>query len=69
MRGKLAPQDWLTTVAELDPTGMTAAITGAMIDFVETTPQALVQALVRPDIRIVSLTIRRAGRAGRADRR
>jgi mannitol 2-dehydrogenase len=61
MRAKLAPQDWLTTVVELDPERMTADVTGAMIDFVETTPVALCAALENPAIRIVSLTITEGG--------
>jgi mannitol 2-dehydrogenase len=61
MRAKLAPQDWLTTVVELEPDGMTAAVTGAMIDFVATNPEALLATLLRPEIRIVSLTITEGG--------
>ncbi|MGL4406324.1 MAG: mannitol dehydrogenase family protein, partial [Notoacmeibacter sp.] len=61
MRAKLEPQDWLTTIIELDPKGKSAAITGAMIDFTETNPEALVATLIRPEIRIVSLTITEGG--------
>jgi len=61
MRERLRPQDWLTTVVELDPQGMNAAVTGAMIDFVEASPEALAAALARPEIRIVSLTITEGG--------
>jgi mannitol 2-dehydrogenase len=61
MRAKLAPQDWLTTVIELDPEGRSATITGSMIDFAETRPDALVAALMQPEIRIVSLTITEGG--------
>jgi mannitol 2-dehydrogenase len=61
MRAKLAPQDWLTTIIELDPKGRSAAVTGAMIDFTETTPDALIATLMRPEIRIVSLTITEGG--------
>jgi mannitol 2-dehydrogenase len=34
MRDKLAAQDWLTTVVELDPSGLTARVIGSMVDFV-----------------------------------
>lgn len=61
MRERLAPQDWLTTVVELDPHGLNARITGAMIDFAETDPTSLIATLVRPEIRIVSLTITEGG--------
>ena len=61
MRAKLEAQDWLTTIIELDPKGRSAAVTGAMIDFTNTTPDALVASLVRPEIRIVSLTITEGG--------
>ncbi len=61
MRAKLKSQDWLTTIIELDPKGRSATVTGAMIDFTETKPQALVETLMRPEIRIVSLTITEGG--------
>jgi mannitol 2-dehydrogenase len=61
MRAKLAPQDWLTTIIELDPKGRSAIVTGAMIDFTDTTPDALIKTLMRPEIRIVSLTITEGG--------
>ena len=61
MRERLAPQDWLTTIIELDPGGLNARITGAMIDFAETDPTSLIATLVRPEIRIVSLTITEGG--------
>ena len=61
MRDKLASQDWLTTVVELDPDKLTAKITGAMIDFIEIDPQAIIQAMASPEIRIVSLTVTEGG--------
>ena len=61
MRAKLEPQDWLTTIIELDPKGRSAAVTAAMIDFTETQPDALLETLLRPEIRIVSLTITEGG--------
>jgi len=61
MRGKLASQDWLTTVVELDPDKLAAKITGAMIDFIEIDPQAIIDAMARPEIRIISLTVTEGG--------
>ncbi|MEX3006931.1 mannitol dehydrogenase family protein [Hoeflea sp. TYP-13] len=61
MRSKLQAQDWLTTVVELAPEGLSACICGAMVDFIDIDPTALVEALTRPDIRIVSLTITEGG--------
>lgn len=61
MRHRLKAQDCLTTVVELAPAGLGARVCGAMIDFVDTDPAALVAALCRPDIRIVSLTITEGG--------
>ncbi len=61
MRQKLAPQDWLTTVVELDPQGLSAQVCGAMIDFIDVDPAAVVARLSEADIRIVSLTITEGG--------
>ena len=61
MREELARQDWLSTVVELDPEGDTARVCGAMIDYVDVDPGAVVAALARPEIRIVSLTITEGG--------
>jgi len=61
MRNRLLAQDWLTTIVDLDENELSARICGAMIDFVETEPQSLVEALIRPEIRIVSLTITEGG--------
>ncbi|MBU3031009.1 mannitol dehydrogenase family protein [Paracoccus marinaquae] len=61
MRDRLSAQDWLTTVVELDPKGLSARITGAMIDFVGVDPQAVISAMADPAIRIVSLTITEGG--------
>lgn len=61
MRDKLQAQDWLTTVVELDPEGLSARVTGAMIDFVPVEPQAVIEAMSDPAIRIVSLTITEGG--------
>jgi mannitol 2-dehydrogenase len=61
MRQSLEPQDWLTTLVELDPKGLSAQILGSMIDFVEVDPQKLIAAMARPEIRIVSLTVTEGG--------
>lgn len=61
MRQKLARQDWLTTVIELDPAGYTASVCGSMIDFIDIDPNVLIRALIRPEIRIVSLTVTEGG--------
>lgn len=60
-RDKLKQQDWLTTVVELDEHGLTARVCGSMIDFVDIDPKAIIQALLDPAIRIVSLTITEGG--------
>ncbi len=61
MRDKLASQDWLTTVVELDPKQLSAQITSSMIDFIEVNPQAVVEVMAKPEIRIVSLTVTEGG--------
>lgn len=61
MRDRLQGQDWLSTVIELDPEGLSARVTGVMIDFTAIDAAALLQTLVRPEIRIVSLTITEGG--------
>ncbi|MDQ0303659.1 mannitol dehydrogenase family protein [Ancylobacter polymorphus] len=73
MRDALKAQDCLSTVIELDPTGRRARRIGAMIDFlpVERGNGALIAAMARPEIRIVSLTVTEGGyfmdAAGRLD--
>ncbi len=62
MRAKLGAQDWLTTVVEQEARATTVRVTGAMIDFI--TPfdvEAMLEALARPEIRIVSLTVTEGG--------
>ncbi|WP_339758173.1 mannitol dehydrogenase family protein [uncultured Hoeflea sp.] len=61
MRQRLAPQDWLTTVVELDPAGYSATICGSMIDFCAIDAGKLVAAMAQPEIRIVSLTVTEGG--------
>jgi mannitol 2-dehydrogenase len=73
MRDALKAQDCLSTVIELDPTGRRARRIGAMIDFLPVEPGngALIAAMARPEIRIVSLTVTEGGyfmdSAGRLD--
>lgn len=60
---RLAAQDYLTTLIELDPRGRSAEVTGAMIGFVpvEEGNSALIEQMADPGIRIVSLTITEGG--------
>ena len=62
-RARLLAQDCLTTLIELDPSGKSAEITGAMIDFlpVQEGNAALIARMAEPDIRIVSLTVTEGG--------
>ena len=61
VRDDLQAQDWLTTVVELDPDGLSARVTGVMIDYAEISTDAVIAAMADPDIRIVSLTITEGG--------
>ncbi|MCB6179394.1 mannitol dehydrogenase family protein [Rhodobacter sp. Har01] len=63
MRDALKSQDCLSTIIELDPAGKTARRIGAMVDFIEVQPDnaALIAAMSRPEIRIVSLTVTEGG--------
>jgi mannitol 2-dehydrogenase len=61
MRERLQGQDWLTTVVELDPQGLSAQVCGSMIDFIDIDPDILIARMSNPDIRIVSLTITEGG--------
>lgn len=63
MRDALKAQDCLSTVIELDPAGKSARRVGSMIDFlpVEEDNTALIAAMSRPEIRIVSLTVTEGG--------
>jgi len=60
-RAALIDQDWLTTVVEMDPSGFSARVTGAMIGFCPVEAAALIDQLADPAIRIVSLTITEGG--------
>ena len=61
MRDRLAAQDFLTTVVELDPSGLSARVIGSMIDFVPVEPEAVIAAMADPAIRIVSTTVTEGG--------
>lgn len=63
MRDALLAQDCLSTVIELDPNGKSCRRIGSMIGFVEVQPDnaALIAAMSRPEIRIVSLTVTEGG--------
>jgi mannitol 2-dehydrogenase len=61
MRERLLAQDGLTTVVELDPSGLSATVIGSMIDFAPVEPEALIAAMTDPAIRIVSTTVTEGG--------
>jgi mannitol 2-dehydrogenase len=65
MRQALEPQDWLTTVVELEPGAARARVVGSMVGFlpVREDGRAIVAALDNPALRIVSLTITEGGYA------
>jgi mannitol 2-dehydrogenase len=62
-RQRLAAQDYLTTLIELDPKGRSAEVVGSMIGFVpvEDDNAALIAQMADPDIRIVALTVTEGG--------
>ena len=63
MRAKLAQQEFLTSLIELDPKSTVVEVVGSMIDFVPVTAgnQALIERMTQADIRIVSLTVTESG--------
>ncbi|WP_299669789.1 mannitol dehydrogenase family protein [uncultured Ruegeria sp.] len=63
MREKLLRQDFLTTLVELDPSRISAEVTGSMIDYLPVEPgnAPLIQKMSDPEIRIVSLTVTEGG--------
>ena len=63
MREKLKAQDYLTTLIELDPSGVSAEVVGPMIDYVpvEDGNGPLIARMAEPDIRIVALTVTEGG--------
>ena len=60
---RLAAQDYLTTLIELDPKGQSAEVVGSMIGFVpvEQDNGALIVQMADPAIRIVALTVTESG--------
>lgn len=62
-RVKLAEQDYLTTLIELDPQGTQAEVVGSMIGYVPIADDhaPLIAAMSDPAIRIVSLTVTEGG--------
>ncbi|MDE0045762.1 MAG: mannitol dehydrogenase family protein [bacterium] len=62
-RDKLLEQDCLSTLIELDPSGPSAEVVGAMIDYVpvEEGNAALIRRMADPAIRIVALTVTESG--------
>ena len=62
-RDRLAAQDYLTTLIELDPKGRSAEVVGSMIGFapVEENNGALIAQMADPSIRIVALTVTESG--------
>jgi mannitol 2-dehydrogenase len=62
VREKLKEQDWLTTVVEQEAGSTNLRVTGSMIDFIKPYDVAAnLEALSRPQIRIVSLTVTEGG--------
>ena len=61
MRDRLLEQDLLTTVVDLDPTGLSARVTGPMVDYAPIDAQAVIAAMSAPEIRIVSTTVTEGG--------
>ncbi|MGR3454740.1 mannitol dehydrogenase family protein [Pseudooceanicola sp.] len=63
LRAKLMAQDCLTTLIELDPSGKSAEVVGAMTDYVavEEGHGPLIARMADPAIRIVSLTVTEGG--------
>ncbi|MEP3279623.1 MAG: mannitol dehydrogenase family protein [Stappiaceae bacterium] len=62
-RKRLAEQDYLSTLIELDPGGRSAEVVGSMIDFVpvEEGNRALIAQMADQAIRIVALTVTEGG--------
>lgn len=63
MRERLAAQDWLSTLIELDPAGRSAEVVGSMIGYVPVGEGngPLIAAMADPSIRIVTLTVTEGG--------
>lgn len=62
-RQKMAAQDYLTTLIELDPAGGSAEVCGSMIDYVPIVEgnAPLIARMADPAIRIVALTVTESG--------
>jgi len=62
-REKLAAQDFLTTLIELDPSGTSAEVVGSMIDYlpIKDGNAPLIARMADPLIRIVALTVTEGG--------
>lgn len=62
-REKMLAQDCLTTLIELDPSGISAEVVGSMIDYeaIEDGNGPLIERMADPAIRIVSLTVTEGG--------
>lgn len=62
-RGKLAAQDYLTTLIELDPASSSVEVVGSMIDYVPIAEGngPLIERMTDPAIRIVSMTVTEGG--------
>lgn len=63
MRQKMAAQDYLTTLIELDPASSSAEVVGSMIDYIpiEEGNGPLIAKMADPEIRIVALTVTEGG--------
>ena len=61
MRDRLEAQDWMTTVVELDPEGLSARVTAPMCGFALVSPEPTIAAMADPRVRIVSLTVTEGG--------
>jgi len=62
-RNRLARQDYLTTLIELDPSGKSTEVVGSMIGYlpIEDGHGSLIAQMSDPEIRIVSLTVTEGG--------
>lgn len=62
-RLKLAAQDYLTTLIELDPAGRSAEVVGSMVDYIPIVEGngLLISRMADPAIRIVALTVTEGG--------
>lgn len=63
MRQALRKQDWLSTVVTVGEDGLSARVIGSLIDFLDVVEghRPIIEAISRPQIRIVSLTVTEGG--------